>query len=73
VLRHDAALNLPLVVLGILDETLLLLIVAEPMHTTAIALRHHGALDPEPFLVMGLVAGIRRVLIVTAEAEQSFH
>jgi uncharacterized membrane protein (DUF373 family) len=73
VLRHDAALNLPLIVLGILDETLLLLIVVELMHTTAIALRHHGALDPEPFLVMGLVAGIRRVLILTVEAEQSFH
>jgi hypothetical protein len=30
-------------------------------------------LDPEPFLVVGLVAGIRRVLVVTGEAEQSFR
>ncbi|MFB6528703.1 phosphate-starvation-inducible PsiE family protein [Streptomyces sp. NPDC056399] len=30
-------------------------------------------LDAEPFLVVGLVAGIRKVLIVTAEAEKSFR
>jgi uncharacterized membrane protein (DUF373 family) len=67
------AYNLPVIVLGVLDETLLLFIIAELLHTVAIALRHRGALDPEPFLVVGLVAGIRRVLILTAEAEQSFR
>jgi uncharacterized membrane protein (DUF373 family) len=76
--RHIATVlagpyNLPLIVLGVLEETLLLFIVAELLHTVAIALRHRGALDPEPFLVIGLVAGIRRVLILTAEAEQSFQ
>ncbi|MFF5842920.1 hypothetical protein ACIP4T_07160 [Streptomyces massasporeus] len=30
-------------------------------------------LDAEPFLVVGLIAGIREVLIVTAEAEKSFR
>jgi uncharacterized membrane protein (DUF373 family) len=64
--------NLPAIVLGVLEEALLLFIVAELLHTVAIALRHRGALDPEPFLVVGIVAGIRRVLIVTAEAEPSF-
>jgi uncharacterized membrane protein (DUF373 family) len=63
----------PAGVVGVLDETLLLFIVAELLHTVAIALRHRGALDPEPFLVVGLVAGIRRVLILTAEAEKSFR
>jgi phosphate-starvation-inducible protein E len=43
------------------------------LHTVAIAIKHGGALDPEPFIVVGLVAGIRRVLILTAEAEQAFH
>jgi uncharacterized membrane protein (DUF373 family) len=57
----------------VLDLTLLLSIVAELLNTVVIALRHRGALDPEPFLVIGLVAGIRRVLIVTAEAEPSFQ
>ncbi|NMH97064.1 hypothetical protein HF526_06990 [Pseudonocardia sp. K10HN5] len=65
--------DLPVIVLAVLDETLLLFIVAELLHTVAIAIRHRGALDPEPFLVVGLVAGIRRVLILTAEAEQSFR
>nr|WP_239028236.1 phosphate-starvation-inducible PsiE family protein [Pseudonocardia acidicola] len=65
--------NGPALLLAVLDETLLLFIVAELLHTVAIALRHRGALDPEPFLVVGLVAGIRRVLVLTAEAEQSFH
>jgi uncharacterized membrane protein (DUF373 family) len=65
--------NLPVIVLTVLEEALLLFIVAELLHTVAIALRHRGALDPEPFLVVGLVAGIRRVLVVTGEAEQSFR
>ncbi|WP_214367647.1 phosphate-starvation-inducible PsiE family protein [Pseudonocardia sp. H11422] len=65
--------NLPAIVLAVLDEALLLFIIAELLHTVAIALRHGGALDPEPFLVIGLVAGIRRVLVLTAESEQSFH
>ncbi|MFD4549534.1 phosphate-starvation-inducible PsiE family protein [Streptomyces sp. NPDC058466] len=30
-------------------------------------------LDAEPFLVVGLIAGIRKVLIVTAEAGKSFR
>jgi uncharacterized membrane protein (DUF373 family) len=58
---------------AILDETLLLFIVAELLHTVAVAIRHGGALDPEPFIVVGMVAGIRRLLILTAAAEQAFH
>ena len=65
--------NLTAIVLAVLNETLLLFIVAELLHTVAIAIKHGGALDPEPFIVVGLVAGIRRVLILTAEAEQTFH
>jgi branched-subunit amino acid transport protein len=65
--------SLPEIVLAVLDLTLLLFIVAELLHTSAIALRRRGALDPEPFLVIGLVAGIRRVLIVTAEAGRPFQ
>jgi phosphate starvation-inducible membrane PsiE len=65
--------DVPATVLAILNETLLLFIVAELLHTVAIAIKHGGALDPEPFIVVGLVAGIRRVLILTAEAEQAFH
>jgi uncharacterized membrane protein (DUF373 family) len=65
--------DVPAIVLAVLNETLLLFIVAELLHTVAIALKHGGAMDPEPFIVVGLIAGIRRVLILTAEAEQEFH
>jgi uncharacterized membrane protein (DUF373 family) len=65
--------NLPEIVLTVLEQTLLLFIVAELLHTVAIAVEHRGALDPLPFLVVGLVAAIRRVLILTAEAERSFQ
>jgi hypothetical protein len=74
---HRTCLGRPLQPAGDRDPgsrgTLLLFIVAELLHTVAIAIQHRGAPDPEPFLVVGLVAGIRRVLILTAEAEQSFR
>ena len=65
--------NMAAIVLTILNETLLLFIVAELLHTVAIAIKHGSALDPGPFIVIGLVAGIRRVLILTAEAEPAFR
>ncbi|MET9692261.1 phosphate-starvation-inducible PsiE family protein [Streptomyces sp. NPDC006514] len=60
------------VVLSALDNSLVLFIVAELLHTVRLTIRNQ-TLDAEPFLVVGLVAGIRKVLIVTAEAEKSFR
>jgi phosphate starvation-inducible membrane PsiE len=65
--------NLPEIVLAVLDLTLLLFIVAGLLHTVTITLPRRGALDPVPFLVIGLVAGIRWVLIITAETGHSFQ
>jgi uncharacterized membrane protein (DUF373 family) len=65
--------DLTMIVLALLEQTLLLFIVAELLHTVAIAVEHHGALDPVPFLVVALVAAIRSVLILAAEAERSFR
>jgi uncharacterized membrane protein (DUF373 family) len=65
--------DLQATVIAILEETLLLFIVAELLHTVAIAVEHRGALDPLPFLVVAMVAAIRSVLIVTAEAETAFR
>jgi uncharacterized membrane protein (DUF373 family) len=75
--RHISAVltdghDLQATVIAILEETLLLFIVAELLHTVAIAVEHRGALDPLPFLVVAMVAAIRSVLIVTAEAETGF-
>jgi uncharacterized membrane protein (DUF373 family) len=60
------------VVLSALNGSLLLFIVAELLHTVRLTIRNR-TLDAEPFLVVGLIASIRRVLIVTAEAEKSFR
>jgi len=62
---------LPLL-LSMLDKSLVLFIVAELLHTVRITIRDRS-LNAEPFLVVGLIAGVRRVLIVTAEAERSFQ
>lgn len=50
----------------ILDQLLLVLMIIEILYTVQISFREH-ALVPEPFLVVGLIAGIRRVLVITAE------
>jgi hypothetical protein len=60
------------VVLSALDDSLVLFFVAELLHTVRLTIRNQ-TLDAEPFLVVGLIAGIRRVLVVTAEAERSFR
>ncbi len=61
------------VVFTVLDKTLILFILAEFLHTVRITIQHRGRLDAEPFLVVGLIAGVRRVLIVTAQTEISFR
>jgi uncharacterized membrane protein (DUF373 family) len=61
------------VVLNVLDKTLVLFIVAELLHTVRITLQHRGRLHAEPFLIVGLIAAVRRVLILTAQSEVSFR
>ena len=51
---------------SILDQLLLVLMIIEILYTVQISFREH-ALMPEPFLVVGLIASIRRVLVITAE------
>jgi hypothetical protein len=53
-------------VVPILDQLLLVLMIVEILYTVQISFREH-ALMPEPFLVVGLIASIRRVLVITAE------
>ncbi|MFN2493316.1 MAG: phosphate-starvation-inducible PsiE family protein [Pyrinomonadaceae bacterium] len=50
----------------LLDRLLLILLVVELLYTVQVSFREHG-LIPEPFLLVGLIAGIRRVLVLTAE------
>jgi uncharacterized membrane protein (DUF373 family) len=51
---------------SLLDRVLLVLMFAEILYTVQVSFREH-LLVPEPFLVVGLIAAIRRVLVITAE------
>jgi hypothetical protein len=49
-----------------LGSLLLVLMLVELLYTVRVSLHAHGLL-PEPFLIVGLIAAIRRVLVITAE------
>ena len=53
-------------VIGLLDQILLILLIVELLYTVQVSFREHGLLA-EPFLVVALIAVIRRILVVTAE------
>ena len=57
-------------VLTVLDQVLLLFIFVELLDTIVIVAREHEIVA-EPFLLVGLIAVVRRILSVTAEAGQS--
>ncbi|HSQ13445.1 MAG TPA: phosphate-starvation-inducible PsiE family protein [Candidatus Deferrimicrobium sp.] len=53
-------------VVFLLDRILLIIIFVEVMYTVQVSFRQH-VLQPEPFLVVGLIAVTRRILVLTAE------
>jgi hypothetical protein len=53
-------------IVPLLDRILLILLVVELLYTVQVSFREHG-LTAEPFLLVGLIAAIRRVLVLTAE------
>jgi uncharacterized membrane protein (DUF373 family) len=53
-------------VVDLLDRILLVLLVIELLYTVQVSFREHG-LVAEPFLVVALIAVIRRILVLTAE------
>lgn len=55
--------------LDVLDGLLLVFIVAELLHTVR-AVIGEATLRPEPFLVVGIVAVIRRLIVISAEAPE---
>ena len=58
-------------VVNLLDQILLTLLVIELLYTVQVSFREHGLLA-EPFLVVALIAVIRRVLVLTAEIPKAF-
>jgi uncharacterized membrane protein (DUF373 family) len=70
VLVHNAMDGAPVpAIIDLLDRSLLVLMIVELLYTVKVSFREH-ALVPEPFLVVGLIAATRRILVVTAEFGQ---
>ncbi len=55
-------------IFDVIDQLLLVLMLVELLHTVRISIRSHS-LFVEPFLVIGLIAIIRRTLVLTLQAE----
>jgi hypothetical protein len=55
--------------IGILNTVLLVMMTIEIVYTVTISLKSH-TLDAEPFLIIGVIAGIRRMLVITATSTQ---
>ncbi len=53
-------------IVTLLDRILLALMVVELLYTVQVSFREH-ALVPEPFLLVALIAAVRRILVITAE------
>jgi phosphate starvation-inducible membrane PsiE len=54
----------------IMDQLLFVLMLAEILHTVRVSIRS-GTLTAEPFLIVGLIASIRRVLVITLESSKA--
>jgi len=61
---HEVALTL-------LDRVLLALMLAEILYTL-VRFAREGGLEATPFLIIGIIAAVRRVLVLTAEAVEKF-
>ena len=57
---------MPAPIIELLDRVLLVVMLVELLYTVQVSFREH-ALVPEPFLIVGLIAATRRILVVTAE------
>lgn len=55
---------------NILDLVLLILMLAEIIYTVTLSLRG-AVLSPQPFLIVGLIAVIRRILVITVQEVQN--
>lgn len=53
-------------IVTLLDRILLALMVVELLYTVQVSFKEH-ALVPEPFLLVALIATVRRILVITAE------
>ena len=59
-------------ILEVVDRLLFLLMLIEILHTVRVSMRS-GKLTCEPFLIVGLIASIRRVLVITLQSSEVMH
>jgi uncharacterized membrane protein (DUF373 family) len=64
--QYVSALSLSDNIVFLLDRILHIIIIVEVLYTVQVSFRQH-ILRPEPFLVVGLIAVTRRILVLTAE------
>jgi uncharacterized membrane protein (DUF373 family) len=57
-------------IVAAIDRLLFVLMVVEILHTVRVSFQS-GVLVCEPFLIVGLIASIRRVLVITLESSQA--
>jgi uncharacterized membrane protein (DUF373 family) len=70
-LAHAAGqVGASLLLVEAIDRILLVLMVIEILHTVRVSFTE-GALVCEPFLIVGLIASIRRMLVITLESSQA--
>jgi uncharacterized membrane protein (DUF373 family) len=53
-------------VVAVLDQLLLVLMMIEILYTVQVSFREH-VLVPEPFVLVAMIAAVRRILVLTAE------
>ena len=53
-------------VVAVLDQLLLILMMIEILYTVQVSFREH-VLVPEPFVLVAMIAAVRRMLVLTAE------
>jgi len=65
--RSVAVGELPASIIGLLDQLLLVLLIVELLYTVHVTFCEHVLTAP-PFLLVALIAAVRRILVLTAEA-----
>jgi hypothetical protein len=64
--EHIASGKIADLIVPLLDQLLLIVILVELLFTIKISFREH-VLEPSPFLVVGLIAVTRRIIVLSAE------
>ena len=63
---------LPSSIIGLLDQLLLVLLIVELLYTVHVSFREHVLTAP-PFLLVALIATVRRILVLTAETKTAIE